>query len=137
MKASFVSRKRRKKGSATVELAVCLPLITLLCLSAIEVSSKIFLQEALTQAAYEGALVAARKGSTASKAQGQVNAILTARNVRNFTTTFNPSAVDAVPPGTPITITVTAPVSNNSLLPGQMYPRSTLSSQLTFVKEEL
>ncbi len=136
MSAFSARLKHRRRGSATVELAICLPLVTLLSLSAIEVSSKIFLQETLTQAAYEGALVAARQGGTTNKAQANAAAVLNSRNVRNFSITFSRDVATTVP-GTQISITITAPVANNSLLPGQLYPRTNLNSTLTFVKEAL
>jgi len=135
--SNFRIRRQLRRGGATVELAICLPLITLLAFSAIEVSNKIFLQESLTQAAYEGALVGARKGGTATKAEDRVSAILTARNVNGFSASLSPTAIETLPAGSQITITVTAPVGGNSLLPGQLFPRANLSARLTFVKEEL
>lgn len=128
--------KYRRRGSAMVELAICLPLVVLLAISAIEISSKIFLQETLTQAAYEGALVAARQGGSSAKAQASVAAVLNSRNVKDFSVSFSPDVATAAP-GTQISITVAAPVNSNSLLPGQLYPRSNLNASLTFVKEAL
>ncbi len=47
--------KRKRNGTATVELAVCLPLIVIIAFGSIEATNMIFLEQRLTAAAYEGA----------------------------------------------------------------------------------
>jgi len=43
----------RRRGTSTVELAVCLPVIFLLSMGAMEGASLIFLRQAMVQSAYE------------------------------------------------------------------------------------
>ena len=57
------SVRRRQRGMAAVEFAVCLPVLVLLVFGAIEASSFIFLKQALTVAAYEGVRETVRIGS--------------------------------------------------------------------------
>ena len=50
----------RRRGAATVELAVCLPVIFLLSMGAMEGASLIFLRQAMVQSAYEAVKEAVR-----------------------------------------------------------------------------
>jgi len=46
--------KRKTRGAAVIEFAVCLPLIVLIVFGGIEAASMLFLRQTLVQAAYEG-----------------------------------------------------------------------------------
>lgn len=129
-------KNRRRQGAAVAELAVCLPLIFLLLMSSLEVCGTIFLRQGLNIAAYEGAVVAARKGSTTSSVTTRVNAILTGRNIRNSTVAVSP-APESTSPGTQITVTVTANASSNSLVPIPRFNTSTITVQMKSVREDI
>lgn len=47
-------RANDRRGTSVVEFAVCMPLIMLIVLGAIEATSMIFLKQSLQAAAYEG-----------------------------------------------------------------------------------
>lgn len=47
------TRKRKRRGAAVVEFAVCLPVIIIIVFGAIEAASLLFLKQALIQSAYE------------------------------------------------------------------------------------
>lgn len=101
--------KARRKGAATVEFAICLPLILLLVFGSIEATDAIFLQQALTTAAYEGVRNATTSMGTSATAQTAANAVLTARGVTGATVTVSPAVTPATISGTNVTVTVTAP----------------------------
>lgn len=105
-----------RKGAATVELALCLPLILLLVFGSIEVTDAIFLKQALKTAAYEGARTATGSHVTAQQAQDAAVAILKARGVTGGTVSVSPAITAATPSGTLVTVTVQASLSTaNSL----------------------
>lgn len=125
----------RRRGTATVELAVCLPVIFLLSMGAMEGASLIFLRQAMVQSAYETVKEAVRDNG--SQAQGLVRGqqVLSFRNVTGETFTFEPANVEDLEPGTPVTVTVTAPGDANSVFPFGPFQNRTISVQATMLKE--
>ena len=97
-----------------MELAVCLPLLVTLVLGSIEVSNAIFLKQSLTTAAYEGAQVTTCIGGTEAEARTRINEVLTAHGISRATVSISPKVDSDTEPGTPITVTVTAPLGVNS-----------------------
>lgn len=107
-----------RRGIAAVECAVCLPLIMLLVLGTIESSNAIFVQQALTSAAYEGANIASVKGNTADLAESTARNVLDAMKISNATIAITPPVTPQTPAGTVVQVTCTAPLKGNTLLFG-------------------
>jgi Flp pilus assembly protein TadG len=105
-----------RKGTATVELAVCLPLLVIIALGSIEATNAIFLKEHLTSAAYEGARKATTVGQTSTTATTTAQAVLTQFGIAGGTITVTPTVGTATAAGTQVTVTVTAPLGSNSSL---------------------
>lgn len=104
----------RKRGAALVELAVVLPVMVLITLGAIETANAIYLKQCLTSIAYEGARVASSTGGTEADAQALCLELLTARKINGATVTCT-TITPATAPGTPIVVSVSASVANNSV----------------------
>ena len=128
-------RSQRRKGTATVELAVCLPVIFLLSMGAMEGSSLIFLRQAMVQSAYETVKESVR--TNGSQAEGLIRGqqVLSFRNIDSPTVTFSPNNVDDLDPGTPVTVTVSAPGDSNSVFPFGPFKNKTITVQATMLKE--
>ena len=128
-------KRSRRRGAATVELAVCLPVIFLLSMGAMEGASLIFLRQAMVQSAYETVKEAVR--TDGSQAQGLVlgEQVLSFRGVTGQSITFEPSNVDQLDPGTPVTVTVSAPGDSNSVFPFGPFQNREISVQATMLKE--
>jgi Flp pilus assembly protein TadG len=107
--------ERSRRGVATVELAICLPVILLLVVGAIEGSNFIFLKQAVTSAAFESAQVMTRVGGTKVKAESRATEVLSARSIDQSTISFTPANPDSVARGEQVTVSITAPVSANSI----------------------
>lgn len=106
---------RNRKGSATVELAVCLPVIMILTFGAIEATSLISFRQRLLTAAYEAARTTSGPGQTSVAGITAGSNILTARGITGGAVTLSPGSVTAATPaGTEIAATVTAPFAANS-----------------------
>ena len=68
-------RKRRAKGrrgAATVEFAICLPVLVILTIGTLDVCSMLFLKESITLAAYEGARRGVQRNRTNADATDRV-----------------------------------------------------------------
>ncbi len=107
--------RRRSKGMAVVEFAVCLPMLVLLVLGAIECTSMIFLKQSLNVVAYESIRVAIRNDGTTAGAMNRANEVIAERSIDGVNVSFNPGNVDRLERGTPIRVTVTAPCLANSV----------------------
>ena len=125
----------KRSGTATVELAVCLPVIILLVFGAIEAASFIFLKQSLHVAAYEGIRVAIRSGSDNASGESSAVNILTSRRVEDFTVTFPTGESSQLERGDEVIIEVSAPTQSNSPLAGQFVSNRVLTARVVMVKE--
>ncbi len=105
---------------ATVELAICLPVLSLIMFGSIQATNLIFLQHAATAAVYEGSLEMAKSNATNASVQARIQQVLDAREVTNSSVVILPVGTDIsrTPPGTLLTLEVTADVRANLSLFG-------------------
>ena len=73
---------RPRKGVETVELAVTLPVLFIILFASIEACECIFLQQALTEAAYLGALEGTNSGTTESRIIQRSQSLIDARGIQ-------------------------------------------------------
>jgi Flp pilus assembly protein TadG len=126
--------RQRRRGVATVELAVCLPVILLLVVGAIEGSNFIFLKQAVTAAAYESAQTVSRVGGTKVKAENRAVQVLSARSIDQPTVTFSPANPDVVARGQSVTVTISAPVSANSIGLDWFFDNQTVTASVCMLR---
>lgn len=124
-----------RRGLAVAELAVCLPVLTLIVLATIEACTMIFLQQSLSIATYEGARVALVQGAEASNVEAQCDLILSNREVIDSTVTVTPSDFASTPPGEWIAVEASAPFSSNSLVGGWLFNGRTVTARTEMMKE--
>ena len=127
--------RKRRKGAAVVELAVCLPVILFIVLGSIEAASMLFLKQALVQSAYEGAKVAIRNEGNNSDAIAAIQAVAAGRRIDDLQITLSPPNVKDATRGEFIRITVTAPGDANSLIPFGPFRGQFLTAQAVMAKE--
>ena len=89
----------RRRGVATAELAVCLPVVVLLVIASIEACSMIFVKQSLAVAAYEGARTALVHGATAAQVQTTCAQILKDRRINGATVSIKPADLSTAKPG--------------------------------------
>ena len=126
--------RSKREGAAVVEFAVCLPLIVLIVLGTIEAGSLLFLKQTLVQAAYEGAKVAIATGDS-DQVETVVDAVAASRNLTGVNVQFTPSDLTSVPAGETITITLTAPGDDNSLIPFGVFRNLTVEANASMIRE--
>lgn len=128
------SHQARRKGGAAVELAVCLPVIVLLILAAIEACGAIFLRQSLTVAAYEGARASLLPNATTASATARCQQVIDDRQIVGTGISIAPD-VTAAAPGEYLTVTVTAPSDQNALFIGRFFRGRTLTGRAEMMKE--
>ena len=127
----------KRRGTATVEFAICLPALIALTIGTIDLCSMLFLKESIKLAAYEGARRGVGRDRTNEDVVNRVTEFLTERSI-NFTgdpCTF--SATDFTNADTleNVTVTVTVPCDGNLLIPSAMFGGVNLSASVTLRKE--
>jgi Flp pilus assembly protein TadG len=127
--------RRRGRGVAAAELAVCLPVVVLLVVATIEACSAVFLKQSLTVTAYEGVRTALLEGATTGNVQATCNQILTDRKIEGATVTVSPSDIASLKVGDFVNVTVSAPCSENSVVPTTFYSGRTLSATASMMME--
>ncbi len=127
--------RRKTRGVAAAELAVCLPVVVLLVIASLESCSALFLKQSLTVAAYEGVRQAIDKGATAGTVQTVCNNVLVDRKVQGSQVSVNPANISSTKPGDYITVTVSAPCDSNSVVPTTFFRGRTLTATATMMIE--
>ena len=108
---------QKRFGTATVELAVCLPMLVTFGLGTIETTNAIFLKQRLTTASYECARSASAPGQTSAGATTVANNVLSQLAISGGTVTITPTVTALTSPGTPIIVKIAAPTSSNLCMP--------------------
>jgi len=130
-------KRTNRRGTATVEFAVCLPVLVALFIGVNETCSAIFLKQQVTVAAYEGARVGIQRQSTDELVEQRILEILDERGI-----TYNAETVVNI--STPgfgqaaalehVTTTVTVPIAGNSLT-GGVFSNQNISASVVLRKE--
>ena len=125
-------RRKSRSAIATVELAICLPVLVLVVFGSIQATNLIFLQHAATAAAYEGILELAKSNSTNASVEARIQQVLDAREVSNATISILPAGTNIAetPPGTLLTIQVAADVNSNLSVSGFFVAPDSVTSSL-------
>lgn len=124
-----------RRGAATVELSICLPLFITILFGSIEASNLIYLRESLCLASYEAARQAVSLDVSSQDIEKRAKQLLQSRGIDNPTITISPSDITTVSGGDPVTVTVSVLTSSQTLLPKVVYGQRTISAQTSFVKE--
>lgn len=111
-------RKQSRRGAATVEFALIVPVMLIFTFGVIEMSRISMVKEALVQASREGARVGVRPTASVSDVQDRVNEELAIMDISTATVVITPSTLDEASPGDDITVRITIPISEVNLVPG-------------------
>lgn len=123
-----------RKGAATLELAICLPVLAVLVFGMIEACNAIFLKQALSVSAHEACRTAISRTGTVAAARQKATDVLAARGIQDATVQFQPSP-ESRSTGQNVTCTVSAPAASNSISPSMFYGGRRISASVTMNKE--
>jgi len=124
-----------RAGLATVEFALCLPMVLTIVFASIELSSMIFLKLALKTSAYDAARLAATPSGTAADAVIRGTSVLSQRGIKQGTVQVTPSNLQSLSAGDPFTVTATAPISANRVINQWFFNSGNFSTTCVMVKE--
>ncbi len=131
----FRQRKKRRSGAATVELAICIPVLAVIVFGSLEGSGMIFLRQALVQSAYETCKQCARTGGTESLARQRGEEVLAFRGIDGSQIDIQPSGIENLARGSQITVTVSAPSDSNSIVSFGPFRGKRITVSAVMIKE--
>jgi Flp pilus assembly protein TadG len=130
-----------RAGVAAVELALCLPLLVALAFGMIETSNLVHLRTRMYSAAYESARLATRPATAKNAAASSTavtsycTTVLQQLGVKGAIVTLSPGNLSAVVPQQMVTVTITAPLNQNSFTSLIVNSTQTITAQATLVVE--
>jgi len=126
---------RGDQAVATVEMAICLPMLVFLVFVSIDTANSIYMKQVITTAAYEGARAGSAHNGTNAQIQNRAQQVLTARRITGGEVTVSSADVSEVERGEAITVTVSAPF--NSYFRGPIAPMTSFNvdSNVSMVKQ--
>ncbi len=107
-------RFRQRRGAATVELAMVLPVMMLLVFGTLEICQRLMIRQTAAVAAYETARLAARRTTTAAQATARGQSLMSDRGISGGTVQITPNNLTLLPTGGELTVTVLIPVAGNT-----------------------
>ena len=128
------ARWHNRRGAALTELAICLPLLSIVTLGSIEAANGIYVRQKLVTVAYDLARGAANRGDQTAAVTANAAALFKTYGIKGGKFSFSPANFVTAAPGTPITVTVTAPMSRNSIGLTRLYGKITSTASLTMTK---
>lgn len=122
------------RGAALLEFALCLPVMLVLVVGALECTSMVFLQQSLKIVTYEGARTATRPQALDADVAARCQQVIAERGLVDCQITTLPESVESLPPGTEVLVRATAPPPANSPLPLRHFG-GLLQAEAVMVKE--
>ena len=126
---------------ATVELALCLPILLILAFGTIEVCNLIYMRTRMLSAAYESCRLATRPttSSTPAATSSQVvtycNSLLSQFGINGATVTLTPSSLTSAVPQTAVTVSISAPWNQNTVSSYVLNTSMTVNAAATLITE--
>lgn len=131
------NHRRDRKGAVTVEAAILFPMLLLLALGIIEYGWAFLKAHEISNAARNGARVAARPYATNSEVQQAVGSMLTNAGIASYTLTLTPNDVSSAPRASLVRVGIV--VNYDTLRLGDKAPLlpgpAQLSSSVSMAKE--
>lgn len=127
------TRKRNRKGAATVEFALCLPILLTFIFGILEFSRVTQLQQSARLAAFEGARAGISLNATNSDVTTAVNKVMSAMSISNFTTTITPTTLSYSSPS--VSVSVSLNPTQNAWFTRFVGSASTINANVTLQRE--
>ncbi len=128
-----VLRQKRgsfRRGTAAVELAVCLPLFLVILVATLDVCGMFYVQQSLKISAYEGARVGILPEAESKNVVFQCETLLDAQGVNGYSIVLDPPDPRTLSVGDYFTVTISADFDQNAHA-GSLYPGKTLNKSVT------
>ena len=110
--------KKQRRGAATVEFALIVPVMLTFTFGLIEMSRISMVKEGVVQASREGARVGVRPNATIDEVNQRINEELSILGLTSATVEVTPTVLDQALPGDDIRVRITIPIGEVSYVPG-------------------
>jgi hypothetical protein len=126
-------RPLKRRAAAVTELAVCLPMLTLIVFGSIQACNLIYLKHGCITAAYEGTLELAKSNATSASITSRAQQVLDARGIKSSTIRILPAGteISSVTRGTQFSVEVSATVRPNMSLSGFFPTPASVTGRVT------
>jgi Flp pilus assembly protein TadG len=114
-------RHKRRRGAAVVEMAVIAPVFFIIVIALVEFGRMLMVHQVVTNASREGARLAVLESATPQQVQDLVDSYMSNASVSGSTMTMNPSSLDNLALGQPITVTVSIPYASVTWFPSSWF----------------
>jgi hypothetical protein len=128
-------KRQTRRGAALVELAISLPVLFLITMATVETCRVIYLRQSIKIAAFESARISVLPGATYDMVKVQSDCILLGRNIRTYEVSCTPEIPSTTAAGDLITIRITAPISENSILSSWIYRDRVIDESVRIMKD--
>lgn len=131
-------RQSSRRAAATIEMAICLPIVISIAFSTVEICATLYLKESLTIAAYEGARVGKSAGGTNANAVARVFSILDERGIkydRSSAVTISAPGFDTAGELTLVTVTLRVAAQDNTISLTRLFLGTFIEAQVVCAKE--
>lgn len=118
-----------------VEFAVCLPVLSFIILASMETVGVIRAAQGVVEATHETARMVAATEIDAIQAQKFATDMLKLRKLEGAHISFRPPPSPDIPRGTPVTVTISVPVSGNCTIISGLFADRTLGATSTISRE--
>lgn len=129
------SRNTHRTGAALVEFALVAPLMILFTMGLIDIGRMTMVKQLLVNASREGARLATLPSATSEGVHSQVQSLLTNSGVTG-NVTLNPPLLSTAPPGSTITVTVSANANSVSWMGESMFMSGKVLNASTSMRRE-
>ncbi len=109
---------KRRRGAATVEFALIVPVMLTFTFGLIEMSRISMVKEAVIQASREGARVGVRPTASIDDVNQRINEELAILGLTTANVQVTPTVLDQALPGDDIRVRITIPIGEVSYVPG-------------------
>lgn len=126
---------KQRRATATVELAICLPMLITLVFGSIETANMIHVRQSCVTAAYEAGRERAKFAGTQSGATTRAGEVLAGRGIENYEIEFLDYNGGSLDRGDTFAVVVGVPSSERSIGPAWIYDGMTIEAGMVMVKE--
>lgn len=106
-----------RRGTATVEAAVCFPVLVMVALGSIEINNQYYLRRSMVLAAFEAGRMVSEETADSQDVIDFAENILDQRGVSAYTVSLDPPSLSSLDEGDEVTVTVQIQKSANQIVP--------------------
>ncbi len=124
-----------RRGTVTVEFALCASIFFMFVFGMLELSRFIYVQHSVQMVAYEGARAGVTPGATATDVQARVANLMQATGVRVYTMSVSPQVINSLTEN--VAVTINCNFNDNSWVPPTFLTNRTIDTTISLQHENM